>query len=359
MGINNKIDIDNAQKELKFTTDTLYQLFNGEVTGKYANMLIEITCKAMQEQSKILKSFAYEGADSNTAITSDIKGLIDACRKYKELYNLYLKAIFLPKYISKALTLIKETQGKVNDQTIDIILKTADFFEQQTIDIKLSELRETKKLIEFRLTDKAHTFDQSIHVFYEKTAKEAKLWFANNFEMIYYQNCESFLNHIRREIKDFPYQYSDITEDDKTILKDSNKIFLSMIEINIAIESFLKYCSPAIKCCTTSTKGYLPADLNTDRAQKYFPKAIEAGIIVQEGEKYHKKNISKALLAYFLDLVFCRNNDGKYNHKNFPDKQLSNLFEESRLGQTLRQCIGNKNTNGKPKGYETIDELFK
>lgn len=103
----------------------------------------------------------------------------------------------------------------------------------------------------------------------------------------------------------------------------------------------------------------LPNILNTDRAQKYFSKAIEAGVIVQKGEKYQKRDISKAQLAYFLDLVFCRNNDGKYNHKNFPDKQLSNLFKESRLGQTLRQCIDNKNTDGKPKGYETIDELFK
>lgn len=106
-----------------------------------------------------------------------------------------------------------------------------------------------------------------------------------------------------------------------------------------------------------SPKTFLPPILSTDRAQKYFHKAIEAGVIVQEGEKYRKGDISKAQLAYFLDLVFCHNNDGKYNNKKFPDKQLSNLFEENRLGQTRSQYISNK--NGKPKGYETIDELFK
>ena len=102
----------------------------------------------------------------------------------------------------------------------------------------------------------------------------------------------------------------------------------------------------------------IPKELNTHRAKKYFNKAIEAGIIAKTDTGYEKMKITKAQLAYFLELVFCRDDAGKDNHKDFPEKRLSILFGESRLGRARGQCADNKKNNGKPKGYETIEKIF-
>lgn len=91
------------------------------------------------------------------------------------------------------------------------------------------------------------------------------------------------------------------------------------------------------------------SQIDTPRARKYFPKAIEAGIIKRTKSGYLKLVSSKALLAYFLNKV--------YSVGTFPDTALNLLFNESRLKQSIyRTNEGNK--NGKPKGYELIDELF-
>ncbi len=97
----------------------------------------------------------------------------------------------------------------------------------------------------------------------------------------------------------------------------------------------------------------LPDELNTDRANKYFEKAIKAGIINYNKGRYGKEaNITKAQLAYFLEKVFCPNNTDK-----FPEQALNILFNESRLGKARGANIDNK--DGKPRGYERIDEVFK
>ena len=102
----------------------------------------------------------------------------------------------------------------------------------------------------------------------------------------------------------------------------------------------------------------LPAPLNTDRARKYFAKAEEMGYLERTNTGYKSKFKTKVLLAYFLELVFCRGDNNKDNHMKFPDTALSELFQENRLGKARGQTNGNKNGDGKPKGFEIVDEIF-
>jgi hypothetical protein len=100
----------------------------------------------------------------------------------------------------------------------------------------------------------------------------------------------------------------------------------------------------------------LTKELDTNRTQKYIPKAITAGIIIKTDTGYKKIGISKAQLAYFLELIYCRDNEGKDNGKDFPETSLNTIFGESRLGKARGQYINNK--DGKPKGYEIIERIF-
>lgn len=102
----------------------------------------------------------------------------------------------------------------------------------------------------------------------------------------------------------------------------------------------------------------LPKDLNTDRAQKYFSVAINEGFISYSNGVYKSNFKKKSLLAYFLELVFCYNDNGCDNGKDFPEDDLNILFSESRLGKARSQLKNNKNGGGKPKGYEIVDKLF-
>lgn len=97
----------------------------------------------------------------------------------------------------------------------------------------------------------------------------------------------------------------------------------------------------------------LPVELQTDEAIKRFERAEKAGIIERKQTGYRKKGISKALLAYFLQRVYLQDNR---TGVLFPDKELSALFNESRLGAAVTSLMNNK--NGKPKGYKQIDDLF-
>lgn len=102
----------------------------------------------------------------------------------------------------------------------------------------------------------------------------------------------------------------------------------------------------------------LPTPLNTDRARKYFAKAEEMGYLERTDTGYKSNFKTKVLLAYFLELVFCRDDNNKYNGQKFPDTALSELFQENRLGKSRGQTSDNKNGDGKPRGYEIVDEIF-
>ena len=95
----------------------------------------------------------------------------------------------------------------------------------------------------------------------------------------------------------------------------------------------------------------------TERAKTYFNKAISLGYLETTETGYKSRFRSKALLAYFLEWVFCKDENGKDNGQPFPETEVNNLFDETRLGKARGQCINNK--NGKPTGYKIIDELFK
>lgn len=93
--------------------------------------------------------------------------------------------------------------------------------------------------------------------------------------------------------------------------------------------------------------------LFTDRANKYFPIALEKGLIEQTSQGYKKHSgISKALLAYFLQRVYIV--DGA----DFPETALNKLFNEIALRKAVYSLSGNINGNGKPKQYQKVDAIF-
>ena len=82
-----------------------------------------------------------------------------------------------------------------------------------------------------------------------------------------------------------------------------------------------------------------------------FQKALENGFIEINGQRL-KWRKTKAMLAYFLEQL-------KKDGENFQEKKYNLLFGESRLGKARSQLMNNKNGDGKPRGYENIDILFK
>lgn len=114
----------------------------------------------------------------------------------------------------------------------------------------------------------------------------------------------------------------------------------------------------------------LPEKLNTPRARKYFSKAIDANIITKTDTGYSMGSAikTKALLAYFIELVFCRDEAGKDNGIKYPGDASSLLFGTTRLEKARSQYLNNKGKNpkgqgadydgGKPGGYKIIDKIF-
>ena len=106
---------------------------------------------------------------------------------------------------------------------------------------------------------------------------------------------------------------------------------------------------------------HLPKDLDTEKARKYFAKAIEKKYMTIENDKYRwigtndKGNRSE--LAYFLGKVY------KYEHtdngnagENFPEESLNNLFGVTRLYSSLTQVYNAQ----KPQRWRSmIDAMFK
>lgn len=97
----------------------------------------------------------------------------------------------------------------------------------------------------------------------------------------------------------------------------------------------------------------LPVELQTDEAIKRFERAEKAGIIERTQTGYRKKGITKAMLAYFLQKVYLQ---GSRASDLFPDRELSSLFGESRLGAAVTALVNNR--DGRPKGHKQIDDLF-
>lgn len=96
--------------------------------------------------------------------------------------------------------------------------------------------------------------------------------------------------------------------------------------------------------------------LKTERARKYFAKAEKMRYLERTNIGYKSNFKTKVLLAYFLELVFCRDDNNKDNHQKFPETMLNKLFQEKRLGKARGQISNNK--NGKPSDHEIVDAIF-
>lgn len=100
-----------------------------------------------------------------------------------------------------------------------------------------------------------------------------------------------------------------------------------------------------------------PQSLNPEPQQGhldyYCQKAVEKGYLkkTDTGFVRVKERMTKAMLAYFLRNFL--NPDG-----TFPEKKYNLMFGENRLGNAYSQLPNNKHGDGKPRGYEEIDEIL-
>lgn len=97
----------------------------------------------------------------------------------------------------------------------------------------------------------------------------------------------------------------------------------------------------------------LPDELNTKRAQKYFARAIEAGLmrVTPDGlPRWEGKRGSVAMLGYFLERVYCPDNTEK-----LPEQALNRLFDVVRIGSAITQL---HNAKEPQKWRKEIDKLF-
>lgn len=98
----------------------------------------------------------------------------------------------------------------------------------------------------------------------------------------------------------------------------------------------------------------LPKELNTERARKYFVKAINVGYMRKEGNGYKwlfgNDRGRRASLGYFILKVYAPNNTGY-----IPEKAVNQLFGVNRIGSAISQIQSAK----KPQKWrEEIDNLF-
>ena len=108
----------------------------------------------------------------------------------------------------------------------------------------------------------------------------------------------------------------------------------------------------------------LPPRLDTEVARDIFSKAIEAGLMEENGDHYKWKQ-SKVLLAYMCGRIYCEDRP-KYDRiedktfwkfgrtEFFPESDLNELFEVTDLAQSRQ----NRKDSPVPQGSDKIDELF-
>lgn len=145
--------------------------------------------------------------------------------------------------------------------------------------------------------------------------------------------------------------------DYETIYKNVATDVKACLEEMAQWTNFLKQdvCSMLDEVC--KFVGYTPEPQQGEQQPQqkdlhyYCLKAVEKGYLVKVDGGYKRATWSKALLAYFLKHFL--NTDG-----TFPDKEYCVMFGESRLSKAADQLSINKNGDGKPRGYEIVDELL-
>ncbi|MBQ0154359.1 MAG: hypothetical protein KBS70_06205 [Bacteroidales bacterium] len=97
----------------------------------------------------------------------------------------------------------------------------------------------------------------------------------------------------------------------------------------------------------------LPKAIDTERAQKYLKKAIDAHLIesTETGLRRVQANCTKTQLVYLLNQIYCVNPTDK-----FPNDELCKLFGEARMDKILYDIFCNH--TGKPAHAEGIDRIF-
>lgn len=98
----------------------------------------------------------------------------------------------------------------------------------------------------------------------------------------------------------------------------------------------------------------MPDELNTDRARKYFARAIEAKYMTPTANGYKwefgGKRGGLARLGYFVERVFCPTNT-----EQLPEQAINKLFGVTRIGSATTQLHNAK----KPQKWRAeIDKLF-
>ncbi len=118
----------------------------------------------------------------------------------------------------------------------------------------------------------------------------------------------------------------------------------------------------------TPRQKELPHDLCTPKAQMYFNKAIEQGLITVGEENWHW-NKNTVLLSFMCGVIYCGDEvdtDGyrtyiwRFGAKQLPDAQLQRLFGENNIGQLRSNKIDNarKRIGSLPRGWQEIWQLF-
>lgn len=116
----------------------------------------------------------------------------------------------------------------------------------------------------------------------------------------------------------------------------------------------------------------LPPDLNTERARKYFQRAIDAGFIRRTAQGLEWIKSGKvgegvnAQAALFLGMVYCGDEvkPSKYGNKwklgngIFPDAPLKRLFALKTLGTIRTNDLDGDRCKSAPRGWERIVDIF-
>lgn len=102
----------------------------------------------------------------------------------------------------------------------------------------------------------------------------------------------------------------------------------------------------------------LPPDLNTERARKYFQRAIDAGFMAKTDSGYKwlfgGNNRSKARLAYFIEKVYCPAVTDLLEAER--RRELERLFNTIRLDRAIQQNADTGAAQSVKKWRAKIDE---
>lgn len=81
-----------------------------------------------------------------------------------------------------------------------------------------------------------------------------------------------------------------------------------------------------------TTVTVLPSELDTERARKYFARAVEAGYMIPTDTGYRWVMGAAVKLGYFVERVYCSTDT-----EQLPETALNRLFGVNRLGSAITQ----------------------